>query len=185
MVSREISPAGDRASEGDRTAFSRGVDRHAPGIWRLARRLAASRADAEDLFQETFLRAWRGIRRFRGEAGLSTWLTRILLNVELDRRRRNRVRSAAPPRRTGPGPDPADQLARREWLDRVLEFVDGLPRRQRECLLLRARAGLPIREVAEMMRIRPAAVKAHLVQARRKLLRRFGREAKEWGLTKD
>ena len=64
---------------------------HAGAMYRLALRLAASPADAEDLVQETFLRAWRGIGRFRGDSGLKTWLYRILLNTSHKLRKQRRA----------------------------------------------------------------------------------------------
>lgn len=179
MFLRGKLPAVTRIEDGHRAVFGRAVAECSPAVWRLARRLAATRADAEDLFQETFLRAWRGIRRFRGDAAISTWLTRILLNVAHDRRRRARPlpTAVAPPAPTGA--DPADGLARRELLGRVLAAIDRLPRRQRECLLLKARGGLAVREVAEVLGIGEAAVKSHLLAARKKLVRKFGREVDE------
>lgn len=163
-----------------RDAFERLVAEHSDAVWRLALRLAPNRIDAEDLYQEAFLRAWRGIGRFRGEARFGTWITRILVNIAVDR-----IRRAPPPPAAPPAPravDPADGLACRDLLGRVLSAVAELPRRQRESLLLRARGGLSVAEIARTMKIRPAAVKSHLVAARKKLVAKFGREAAEWGL---
>lgn len=178
----EIRMVQSEISDSDRTRFEALLAGNAQRIWQAAVKISTTRADAEDLFQETFLRAWRGIRKFRGEAEISTWLFRILINAEHDRRRKRHPppRQAATP--AGRKVDPAEALARREILDRVLTAVGRLPRRQRQSLLLRARAGLGIKEISEVMEIKPAAVKSHLAAARRKLLRQFGREVKEWGL---
>lgn len=174
-TSLEGVPA-DVKEEDRRRAFGRLVREHAVILHGLARRLATHPEDAEDLVQETFLRAWKDRGRFRGDADIGTWLYRILLNVCLDRRRRHArlLRWGRAPRR--PPPDPLRQAARRDLLDRVFEAVAGLPGRQRECLLLRVRAGLSYREVAEVMGIGEGGVKSHLVQARRTLLRCFGEE---------
>jgi RNA polymerase sigma-70 factor (ECF subfamily) len=164
-----------------REAFAGIVREHAASISRLASRVVADPADAEDLVQETFLRAWRGIRRFRGDAKVRTWLARILLNAARDQARRRR-----PARLTGETPAPgrdhgAHGAARRDLLARVLAAVHALPRRQRETLLLRARAGLSYEEIAEMLAIRPGVVKLHLVRARKKLRRKFGHEIEDAG----
>lgn len=164
----------------ERMRFSRAVLDHGDALFALAVRLAPSRSDAEDLFQEALLRAWRGLPKFRGDAKLSTWLYRILLNVW--RKRRPRLAEAAADADTAnPRADPARTAARRETVARVLEAVDDLPRRQREALLLRARGGLGYAEIAAAMGIRRGAVKSHLVLARRKLLARFGDEIRLLG----
>jgi RNA polymerase sigma-70 factor (ECF subfamily) len=165
-----------------RAEFQRLVREHAPALFRLAIRLGARRDDAEDLVQETFLRAWRGIDRFRGEADVRTWLYRILMNASRDRRRRKPFLRLPANGRAGPGVDPADDAARRDLLARVMAAVSCLPRRQQETLLLRVRGGLSYREIADVLGIREGVVKLHLVRARKKLLRRFGREAAEWGI---
>ena len=69
------------AAAGSRDAFDELVVRHQMRIYKLARMLTGGDADAEDLVQETFVRAFRGIGRFRGESSFNTWLHRIALNV--------------------------------------------------------------------------------------------------------
>jgi RNA polymerase sigma-70 factor (ECF subfamily) len=141
------------------------------------------RADAaDDLTQETFLRAWKGIRSFRGESTVRTWLIRILLNIAGERARRKRTVLLAIEVDDGRTADPGEDLARRDLVGRLLTAVDALPRRQREALLLRVRGGLSHREIAEVMKIKPGVVKLHLVAARKRLRKRFGTEIEEWGL---
>jgi RNA polymerase sigma-70 factor (ECF subfamily) len=176
---REVSDAANAAREGGRQEFDRLVTEHYPAVWRLARRLAADRADAEDLVQETFLKAWKGIAKLRKQASCRGWLFRILVNVWRDRYRRHRPTVALLDPAGSPA-DPAARLARRDLLTRVLAAVRDLPRRQREALLLRVRGDLSYVEVAMAMGIRKGAVKAHLVQARRKLTARFGEEIDGW-----
>jgi RNA polymerase sigma-70 factor (ECF subfamily) len=154
---------------GFRELFDACVREHGACLHRLAFRLTGRGADAEDLVQEALLRGWRGIASFRGEAALSTWLFRIVLNLG---RRRRRDPRALPEDLAGRA-DPIDGLVRRELLGRVMAEVDRLPRRQREALLLRASAGLGYREIAGVMRITEVAVKSHLAQARRRILDRF------------
>ena len=180
MSSRGIPFAGGAARSPDRSMFDRWAREHTPTLLRLAVKLTETRSDAEDLVQETFLRAWKGLGKFRGDAEPRTWLYRILVNASHRIRKRARRPVLDPPRKRVA--DPAEAFGRRELLGRVLEAVDSLPRRQRETLLLRASAGLSYRQISLAMSIKQTAVKSHLVQARRKLLRRFGREAMEWGI---
>src|SRR5262245_723557 len=93
---RPLSLALERASEeremvrrargGDEDAFARLVERHQGGVYALLRRMTGDAEEAVDLAQETFLRAWRGLPAFRGDAQFSTWLYRIAYNVCLGRR---------------------------------------------------------------------------------------------------
>ena len=174
-----ISVPGAQASAA-RRRFTEMVASHAPALLALATRLSRTRADAEDLVQETFLKAWRALGSYRPSSRGRAWLLRILLNTARDRGRRRKVAEAARIFRPEPAGDPVEGLARREQLDRVLDVVHALPRRQREALLLRARGGLSHREIAEVMGIREGAVKSHLVQARRALARKLPREVSEW-----
>jgi RNA polymerase sigma-70 factor (ECF subfamily) len=176
---REITEVAAAAREGDRRDFDRLVTEYSSPVWALALRLSGNRTDAEDLVQETYLRAFRGIRKLRKQGSELGWLRRILVNAWRDRYRRARptVPLADP---AGAPADPAGRLAHRDLLARVLAAVLDLPRRQREALLLRVQGQLSRAEVADAMAIRPGAVKAHLVQARRKLIRRFGKEIEEW-----
>jgi RNA polymerase sigma-70 factor (ECF subfamily) len=167
---RPALPAAEALREELREVFGACVRGHADRLYRLASRLTGRAADAEDLLQEAFLRGWRAIDRFRGESGLSTWLYRIVLNLSRDRRRRD---TEPLPDVPAPRAEPADALAGRDLLRRVMVEIDGLPRRQREALLLRASAGLNYREIADVMRISSAAVKSHLAQARKRLVSRF------------
>jgi RNA polymerase sigma-70 factor (ECF subfamily) len=162
--------------------FGRVAREHAAGIYRLAFRLTGRTEAADDLTQETFLRAWKGIRSFRGESTVRTWLIRILLNTAGERARRKRTVLLAREVDDGRAVDPGVDLARRDLVRRLLVAVDALPRRQREALLLRVRGGLSHREISEVMKIRPGVVKLHLVAARKRLRRSFGDEIAEWGL---
>src|ERR1700739_4005659 len=73
-----------RARRGDRDAFRVLLERHAKAVFRLAYRLNTDKSDAEDMVQETFLRAWREIGRFDGRASFQTWLHRICANCSID-----------------------------------------------------------------------------------------------------
>jgi len=177
--SRKLTDVATAAREADGAEFDRLVTEHSGSMWGLAMRLTGDRTDAEDLVQETYLKAFKGLRKLRKHNSERGWLRRILVNAWRDRYRRSRptVPLLDP---AGAPPDPAGRLAHRDLLERVLSGIHQLPRRQREALLLRVRGRLSYAEVADAMAIRKGAVKAHLVQARRKLIATFGKEIEEW-----
>ena len=176
---RGLTEMATTAREGEREEFDRLVAEHSGSIWGLALRLSGNRTDAEDLVQETYLKAFKGIRRLRKPGSERGWLRRVLVNSWRDKYRRARPTVPLPDSADTPS-DPAGRLARRDLLDRVLVGIRKLPRRQREALLLRVQGRLSYAEIADAMAIEKGAVKAHLVQARRKLIRQFGKEIEEW-----
>src|SRR5213594_799363 len=100
-----------RARQGDSEAFRALVERHSRGVFRLAYRMTGNEQDAEDVVQETFLRAYNGLSRFESRSGFGTWLHRIAANCSLDlirsRRRHEEHREPEPVE----GPSPVEKLA--------------------------------------------------------------------------
>jgi RNA polymerase sigma-70 factor, ECF subfamily len=153
-------------------AFEELVRRHAEGLHRVVSRLVASRAEAEEVTQEAFLRAWRGIERFHGDARFFTWLYRIGVN---EARRRNERRPADVASGLGhPGagevPDVRADLDERD-LSRDLraaleEAVRALPFEYRAPLILRDVEGLTTAEAADVLGLGEAAFKSRLHRAR-------------------
>ena len=178
-ASSRLEGAVDVKDRERRVAFARLVREHAPSLYGVACRLLPRPADAEDAVQETLLAAWRSLDRFRGEAAPRTWLFRILLNACNDRHRRGALQKRERPAERALPVDPARRTARLELVDRVFDAVEELPRRQRECLLLRVRAGLAYTDIAELLEIGVGSVKTHLVKGRRALVQRFGEEFDE------
>jgi RNA polymerase sigma-70 factor (ECF subfamily) len=84
----------ERARHGDVDAFERLYHLHAGRVYALCLRLAGEPTEARELVQDTFIKAWEALPRFRGEASLTTWLHRIAVNAMLERRRRDRRRTA-------------------------------------------------------------------------------------------
>jgi len=84
----------DRARRGDVDAFERLYQLHAGRVYALCLRLAGEPVEARELMQDTFVHAWEALPRFRGESSLTTWLHRIAVNALLERRRRDKRRSA-------------------------------------------------------------------------------------------
>jgi len=149
-------------------------------IYNYLLRMTQNQAEAEDLTQETFVRAHRSLSTFRGEASLSTWLYRIATNVSLDHFRRRTIRQA----RTALPLDniefdedwvndtpssPEQQAACSEMSACVQEFVQYLPPDYRTVLVLKDLQGLKNREIAEVLDCSLATVKIRLHRARNKL----------------
>ena len=149
-----------------------------PRVYRFALRLSADPHAAEDLTQETFLRAWRQRGRLRDARAARVWLFRIAANLWRDRLRRGRsaVARAAPLEGSEPGPAPPPErlAAGREELGLALEALAALPPRQREVLYLSACEGLAPSEVGEVLGISADAAKASLSLARKRMRQQLG-----------
>lgn len=153
------------------------VDEYLPRVYRFALRLTGSREEAEDLTQETFLRAWRRRGHLRDPARARVWLFTIAKNLWNDRLRRKARRPAAIeplPEDQASTAAPADrELMVQEDLRRVLAAMDSLPARQREVLYLRACEEMSISEIGAVLGISVEAAKASLCEARKRLRERF------------
>jgi RNA polymerase sigma-70 factor (ECF subfamily) len=164
----------DRFQQGDEIAFDDLVRRHRAMVYRAAWRLTGSHAEADDLAQEAFLRAYRALGGFRRESRFGTWMVRIVMNLALTWRQTRRpsvpVESV---RGLEGGGTPADQSVLRS---EVREAVDRLPRRQRQVLLLKVYEGLKFVEIAEVAGMSVGTAKATFFQAVRGLRGRLGLE---------
>ena len=172
------------AREGDAAAFGEIMRRNNRHLFRAARGVLRDDVEAEDVVQEAYVRAFRGLASFRSEASLSTWLTRIALNEALGRlrRRRNTVdldvvegaqngggASILMFPMTQAGGDPEGAAARRE-IRRLLErAIDELPEAFRLVLVARDVDGLSVEETADVLGVRSETVRTRLHRARRLL----------------
>jgi RNA polymerase sigma-70 factor (ECF subfamily) len=150
----------EAAAAGSREAFDELVRRHQAAIVTLVRALTAGRADAEDLAQEVFVRAWRSLRGFRRDSLFRTWLHRVAINVvRTDQSRRARLLRIFAPFDAGRDPDAPveiagseepldDVLARRQVVERALAT---LPDDLRLAVTLRDVQGLEYREIAAVL----------------------------------
>ena len=163
------------ARGGDRRAFDELVKSTYKDVYTLAVRLCGDADDAADVTQEAYVRAYRGLRRFRGDAQLSTWLYRITANcasTHLRRRARHRhdeLGEAVDPVDESPDLDPtlrAEAADTRSLVDRALR---QLPPRLRAVVTLRDVYDLSHREIADELGISESAAKVRLHRARRKL----------------
>lgn len=168
-----------RAASGDEAAFERVMRRHNRLLFRTARSILKSDAEAEDALQEAYLRAWRSLGSFRSEARLSTWLVRIVINEALGRLRRRSATvipleavmddSDAPPE-DGVAGDEAlqpDRIAMRGDIRRLMEArIDTLPEAFRTVFMLRAVEELSVEEVASALGLPEATVRTRFFRAR-------------------
>jgi RNA polymerase sigma-70 factor (ECF subfamily) len=156
-----------RFQAGDDRAYTVFVRRHQDRIFRLACVRLDARADARDAAQEVFLRAYRGLGRFRFGAEPFTWLYRTLINVCNEHNRRRR-RERALRQDLGNDPGMTDETvpdSTQEPVARIRRLVAALPERQREVVLLRVFEELSVEETAQALGCRVGTVKAHLHKA--------------------
>jgi len=168
----------DRARRGDVDAFERLYQLHAGRVHALCLRLAGQPMEARELVQDTFVHAWEALPRFRGESSLTTWLHRIAVNAMLERRRRDRRRSArvslagdedevegAP---LGGGSVPPADVATAIDLERA---IAALPPGVRRAFVLHEVEGYSHEEVAGMTGLATGTLRAQLHRARQLLIR--------------
>jgi RNA polymerase sigma-70 factor (ECF subfamily) len=156
-----------RFAGGDDSAFEALVHAHQDRVFRLAVALLGRRDQARDAAQEVFLRAFRGLRAWRFEAGLATWLHRLTVNVCRESRRRiasearkrgRWMRLVAPLHRPG-------GAAAAETQEQAARLVASLPRRQREVVVLRVFTDLSVAETARVLGIPEGTVKSNFAKA--------------------
>lgn len=156
---------------GDRSAFDRLSRRHLDRAYGVALRMTGSRADAEDVVQDVFLRLWQRPDAWRpGQAQFSTWLYRVVVNRCLDLKRRPKgtdLDSVEEPQ--DPDANAEDSLLDAERNRALGSAVEQLPERQRAAIVLTYTAGLRNAEAASAMEISVKAFEALLVRAKREL----------------
>ena len=167
------------AQQGDRAAFDELVRATYADTYTLAYRLTGDEEDARDVVQDAYLRAFRGIKRFRGDAQFSTWMYRITANCAAThlgrgaRHRHDELTDDAPLADDRPEADPqvsADAGALRE---RVQDAIADLPPRLRSVVVLRDVYDLAHTDIAAELGISESAAKVRLHRARRKLRERL------------
>ena len=172
-----------RAKAGDAEATRVLIQSNNRRIYRVARSILRDDSEAEDIVQETYLRAFSKLSTFRQESGFSTWLTRIALNEALERLRRRRAapsldpvqsenleaRSRVIPFPAAQAASPEGDLARRQVRDILERAIDKLPESFRLVFILRDVEEMSIEETADYLSLKPQTVKTRLHRARRLL----------------
>ncbi|MFQ6093198.1 MAG: RNA polymerase sigma factor [bacterium] len=180
-----------RARQGDSEAFGSLVTRYRKRIYTLCYQMTFKREDAEDMVQETFLRAYRAIGKFEEGGSFYTWIYRIATNLCLSRLSRNKHRNECPledcefPQfplhRADHNPDV--NLERRELVEKIRGAIENLPARYRTIVVLKTFQGLSYDEIADVLKIPKGTVMSRLNRARVKLkgsLRQYVRETENY-----
>ena len=177
-----------RVAGGDRSAFEQLMRRYNRRLYRLARASLGDEAEAKDALQDAYLSAYRSIGRFRGEATLSTWLSRLVLNACGERRRRSHRRENIVPilsteramdsaARVPDGGEQPEQLVARTQIRRVLERKVGeLPEIFRVVFMLRSVEDLSVDEIADILAISPETVRSRHFRAKGMLRESLAKE---------
>jgi RNA polymerase sigma-70 factor (ECF subfamily) len=187
MVWMELSDAAAvaKAVGGDRDAFRVLVERHSRSIFRLAYRMTQNEYDAEEVVQETFLRAYKRLASFESRANFGTWLYRIAMNCSLDfvRSRQRHVEKREQPAATDSGiSDPLDGVVSespapdrlamsRQMQQRIADELSKLSPTERAAFTLRHFEGQSIEEIGKVLGLRTSATKNSIFRAVQKLRR--------------
>lgn len=187
-----------RFTGGDETAFEEIMSRYYSRIFGLAQNLLRNAADAEEIAQDTFIRAHRGLATFRGDSSLATWLYRIALNLSRNRYwyffRRRRQDSVSLERPLSDESDgtfsdliaadthsPVQETVTQEFTELIATCMKRLDARHREILTMRNVLNLPYDEIARTLGINVGTVKSRIARARENLRRLMSEVAPEFG----
>jgi RNA polymerase sigma-70 factor (ECF subfamily) len=183
-----------RAQKRDLVAFEQLVLLYQDRVYALARHLAGNPLDAEDLAQEVFVSAYRGIHAFRGESDFGTWLHRIAVNLWLNSRRKAAVAvvSLDEPVTTKDGTlqrevptlegEPESLLMGRELNELLQRALEGLPKEQRVVVVLRELEDYTYEEMARILNCSLGTVRSRLSRAREALRKAVSKRAGELGV---
>lgn len=169
-----------RVREGDHNAFRVLVERHSNALFRLAYRMTGNEHDAEDMVQETFLRAYKQLDRFESRAGFTTWLHRIAANCSLDLLRKRKRRdehvdpvefNLAEQEATHSGHAPDQQVFHAEVRQKIESVMEELTPMERTAFVLRHFEGRSIEEIGGVLGTAPSATKQGVFRAVQKMRR--------------
>lgn len=161
------------AAQGDHAAFHKLVDRHAKALFQVAISLSATRADAEDLVQETFVAAYKGFAAFDGRASVRTWMTRILMRRAADAWRSGRHARNAVNLDSAPQPARESSESRIDQRLDLAAVLEQLDENHREVIVLREMQGLSYAEIAQTLGLPQGTVESRLHRARAELRQRL------------
>lgn len=176
-----------RALRRDPEALAALMRRNNRRLYRAAWGILRDEQAAEDVVQESYLKAFAGLAKFRGEAALSTWLTRIVINEALMRRRKperlvtgdfENVVQLRRPETDAPAENPEGAAMRGQLRSYMEAAVGGLPQDQRAVFVLRALEELSVEETAQALNLNPQTVRTRFMRARRRLQSQLQAELK-------
>ena len=164
-----------RVACGDELAYRQLSRRHLPAMLGLARRILGNAADAEDVAQEAMLRVWTHAPRWQPLAAFRTWLTRVVVNLCLDRKRRAQwVGLEAAGEIVDPAPGAGDKAEHDEREQLLAVAIAELPARQRTAIVLSYSEGMSNAQVADILGTSVSAVETLLVRGKQNLRRTLG-----------
>jgi len=176
FLNPDVQPVTSAAAPSTGVAFQELVETHKKRVYYLALDLTGNHHDAEDLAQDVFIKAYRAMDSFRGDAKVFTWLYRIAVNTHLNRRRKKAVRNMQLQEDfdrqaddSGALPDTDEQAQRQQMQSHIRASLDALSPRERSAFVLKHMNGLTIKDTAAAMDIAPGTVKSLLYRATRKL----------------
>ena len=181
----------ERAKAGDEAAFEQLIRQYDRQIFRIARHITQNKEDAEDIVQDTFLKAYQKLEQFQGNSKFYTWLVRIAVNeslMRLRKRRNSKTVSMDEDVQTEDGsvprdfadwtPNPEQQYGQGEMGEILRKTIQGLPPGFRSVFTLRDIENLSTEETAEALGLSVPAVKSRLLRARLQLRERLSRYMK-------
>ena len=164
-------------SNGDESAFNQIVERHQRDVYRLAYRFAGNHEDAHDLAQEAFVRVYKSLDKFRGDARFKTWLYRIVVNLSLNhvnRAKKQRDRQVAVDDVNLPvAATSLQDVIQQQTREQLHGAIRTLPEKQRKTLILKVFQELKFTEVARVMKCSVGTAKANYFHAVKGLKRRL------------
>ena len=181
VESTQVEQLVEEAKEGNQRAFESLVRQTYADTYTLAFRLVGNEEDARDVVQETYLRAHKGLKKFRGDAQLSTWLHRITMTVVLNGLRGvRRFRARETDLELGDRAVHEEQAIEPDLKQRLYEAIDALPDHHRAVFVMHEIEGYKHEEIAEVMEIKVGTSKSHLHRARAALRDTLSDFAAEW-----
>jgi len=186
-MAQDLRAIVERARSGDREAFGTLVRKYQQRVYMTAYRMMGSHADADDVAQEAFVRAFRGLKGFNAQSDFFTWLYRIVVNVALNHLRRpQRKRMVSVDEVKLPlkdqavaADDPRRALELKQMVLDIGHALDGLPDTLRATVVLVLFEGMPYRDAAEILECSEGTVAWRVHEARRKLRGPLGKYLKK------
>ena len=162
-----------QAKKGDADAFAFLVETYETSVYRLALRMCGNAHDAEEVAQEAFVAAWKGLPAFRGESKFSSWLYQLTTNAAIDFLRREKRYRAAVPMEDEPEPatpdTPQQAMEESEVRQALQQALDTLTPEHREIFLLRQMRQLSYEEIGRLLGLESGTVKSRLSRAKKQL----------------
>lgn len=168
----------EKCLQGDGSAFATIVDKYRKQVYSIAYSMTRNHADADDLSQDAFVKAYENLRKFKLGTNFYSWLCRIAVNLSIDHLRHAKRFSETslddqaeilPDR----NPNAQDDVEASELMTNIAEAVDSLPKAQRTIVILREIEGLGLNEIAEIMNCSASTVRWRLHYAREKLQKKL------------